>query len=231
MRTRTRPRTRQAVRRRPPLIAAALAAVLAVALLGGCGGDPEPKLTPTGARGQAGPAASQPAGAADPPVFSAEKRWVGDKGSRFTILVTLNRPSNAGLAMCSMSGGNYVGPSLVLSVRNDSATARKGPQISVEDRMVAFPHAENGCSFVFAPSDGESFDPGDGHTYRAMVMPTEQGVFGDVVLRVTVPGKKAKSGLATKELLRIPAAKVVEAYRRGPVATTPPGPTQPGHHG
>jgi hypothetical protein len=164
-------------------------------------------------------------------VFSAEKRWTGQKGSRFTILVTLNRPSNAGLAMCSMSGGNYIGPSLVLSVRNDSAAASKGPQISVDDRMVAFPHAENGCSFVFAPSDRESFDPGDGHTYRAMVMPTEQGVFGDVVLRVTVPGKKAKSGIVTKELLRIPALKVVEAYRRGPVATTPPNSTQPGHHG
>jgi hypothetical protein len=234
MRIRTRrPAPTRAGRGRPWRTAAALP-LLGVVLLTACGGDPAPpKLTPPStARGAT---QATPASATVAPVLTAERRWVDAKGNRFTILVTLYRPSNAGLNMCAMANGQFVGPSLVLSVRNDSTSrSLKGPQISVEDRMVAFPHGQTGCSFVFAPSDQETFEPGDSHTYRTMVMPNDQGRFADVVLRVTqgVRSKSKGGGLVTKELLRIPALKLYEAYRQGPVPTAPtaPGATQPGHH-
>jgi hypothetical protein len=208
-------------------LAAVVPLLLAAALLAGCGGEPAATLTPpTSASRQA-----QPAAATSAPVFSAEAKWDDPKGNRFTILVNVSRPSNAGLSMCSM-GSQFIGPSLLLSVRNDSkAKGIKGPQISVNDGLIAFPHGRTGCSYVFAPTESETFDPGDGHTYRSMVMTTQDRRFADVVLSVTVPGKrKVKGKLPTRELLRIPALKLYEAYRQGPVPTAPTQ-TQPGHHG
>jgi hypothetical protein len=212
--------------------AGALSALLASALLAGCGKDArEPALRPNG-QGAAGPApASAPAAASSAALFKAETAWKDPKGNPFTVLVTVHRPTNASLEMCSMST-EFVGPSVVLSVRNDSrAKALKGPMLSVNDRSVAFPHGKYGCSYAYAPSHLETFKPGESRTYRAMAMHLE-GRFQDIAIRVNVPAKQ-KGKFVAKELLRVPAAKLYEAYQQGPVPTTPPaaGGTQPSHHG
>jgi hypothetical protein len=210
---------------------AALMALLAVALLGGCGdGDEDPGLISPGAAGPPSSTVAAVGVSAPGPVLKAEKRWSDPKGNPFTILATLSRPSNAGLSMCSMGGGRVLGPSIVLSVRHDGKAGRvKGPQISVNDHWVAFPHGKYGCSFVFAPSYLETFTPGDSHTYRAMVVPRDDGRFADVVFSVTVPGAK-KGQHKTTELFRVPAAKLVEAQRLGPPPGDPKSPTGAADH-
>src|SRR5262245_52949407 len=213
--------------------AGALSALLASALLAGCGTrGQEPALRP-GGQGAAGPApASAPAAASSAAVFKAEKAWKDPKGNPFTVLVTVHRPTNASLEMCAMST-EFLGPSVVLSVRNDSrAKALKGPMLSVTDRAVAFPHGKYGCSYAYAPSHLETFKPGESRTYRGMAMALDSR-FHDISIQVSVPAKR-KGKYVTSELLRIPAVKLYEAYQQGPLPTTAPaapGGTQPSHHG
>jgi hypothetical protein len=213
--------------------AGALSVLLASALLAGCGGGGQEPALRSPEQAAPGPApASAPAAAASPAVFKAEKAWKDPEGNPFTILVTVHRPSNAGLEMCSMAT-SFIGPSVVVSVRNDSrAKALKGPILSVTDRAVAFPHGKYGCSYAFAPSNLETFKPGESHTYRAMAMAPESR-FDDIRFEVSVPAKQ-QGKTVTKELLRVPAAKLYEAYQQGPLPTTPPaapGATQTSHHG
>lgn len=207
----------------------AAAALVAAAVLAGCADDRGP-----GPRAQEAPPSSVPQAstiAQAGPLFKAEKVWKDASGHRFTVLASIERPSNAGLQMCSMGGGRFLGPSLLLSVRYDGrGRAVKGPQISVNDEMVAFPHGDNGCSYVFAPSDRESFKPGDSHTYRSMVVPWDGKPYGDVVLSVTLPSKE-KGKLNTAELIRIPGARLNEAQALGPPPGDPVTPVPTHAHG
>jgi hypothetical protein len=209
----------------------AAVALVAAALLAGCGDDQQPGLRP-----QAAPPSSVTqvsAAAQSGPVFKAEKRWTDAKGNKFTILADVRRPSNAGLGMCSMGGGRFLGPSLLVSVRYDGrGPGVKGPQITVNDRMVAFPHGDNGCSYIFAPSDRETFKPGDSHTYRTMVVPWDGKPYGDLVLSAVTPATKTSKRKNT-ELIRIPGAKLNEAQRLGPPPGDPatPVPGQGHDHG
>lgn len=161
--------------------------------------------------------------------WSKSATYTDAAGNRFTVHVKIETPTTAGMGMCSMGpNAALYSRTIVLSVRNDGTKAVTGPQISVEDDRVGFPHGKYGCSWTYPPDIDASYPPGDVKTFRGLVKtdPKDQDValvvrpdistekylpkgdFTEAQFDQAVAKAEAAADAQAKEIIRIPAAVV-----------------------
>jgi hypothetical protein len=182
-------------RARPAGLAVATGALLAGALLGGCGGGSAP------ARSARSATPSKPAANAPVRTMQLEKEYQDPDGNRFTIDVAI-RPTDNGGRCFELGPPDGFSHTMVMTVRANAAKGKKVrlPRIATRDKHVIFAAKDStgvSCSTVVSTTDRTVLGGGQKKDFDAYIS-RPKSLEGTLVLTVWPKGKPQQ------DLVRIP---------------------------
>jgi hypothetical protein len=174
-------------------LAVATGAVLAGALLGGCGGTP---ASPTRSETQSMPAANAPVR-----TMRVEKAFEDPDGNRFTIEVAI-RPTDNGGRCFELGPPDGFSHTMVMTVQADATKGKKVrlPRIAARDKHVIFAAKDStgvSCSTIVSTTDRTVLSGGQKKDFDAYIS-QPKSLEGSLVLTIWPKGKPQQ------ELVRIP---------------------------
>jgi hypothetical protein len=174
-------------------LAVATGAVLAGALLGGCGGTP---ASPTRSETQSMPAANAPVR-----TMRVEKAFEDPDGNRFTIEVAI-RPTDNGGRCFELGPPDGFSHTMVMTVQADATKGKKVrlPRIAARDKHVIFAAKDStgvSCSTIVSTTDRTVLSGGQKKDFDAYIS-QPKSLEGSLVLTIWPNGKPQQ------ELVRIP---------------------------
>jgi hypothetical protein len=174
-------------------LAVATGAVLAGALLGGCGGTP---ASPARSETQSMPAANAPVR-----TMRVEKAFEDPDGNRFTIEVAI-RPTDNGGRCFELGPPDGFSHTMVMTVQADATKGKKVrlPRIAARDKHVIFAAKDStgvSCSTIVSTTDRTVLSGGQKKDFDAYIS-QPKSLEGSLVLTIWPKGKPQQ------ELVRIP---------------------------